>query len=101
MERKKYKNRFLIKQRAFLKLYLLGLIEKRKDYGLNFLEEIREEFKELGYKPTHSELYKSLHSLAKEGWVERIRKVKGDPKEDFQEIILYRLTEEGKKKKEL
>lgn len=86
----------MLKQRSFLKLYLLSSIEKEKGYGLQFLNDLRKEFKEFGYVPTHSELYKTLHSLASDGIVRREKRIKGEPGVDFQEIIIYHLTEEGK-----
>ncbi|WP_042347612.1 helix-turn-helix transcriptional regulator [Bacillus massiliigorillae] len=88
---------FLLKQRAFLKLYLLDLIERQKGYGFQMLDDLRKEFKPYGYSPTHSELYKSLHELYKEGIVTREKKIKGEPGVDFQEIVIYHLTDKGKK----
>lgn len=88
---------FLLKQRAFLKLYLLDLIERQKGYGFQMLDDLRKEFKAYGYSPTHSELYKSLHELYKEGIVTREKKIKGEPGVDFQEIVIYHLTDKGKK----
>ena len=92
-----YKNRgFLIKQRGVLKLYIMSYIINGKSYGLQMLEDLRDEFKDHGYYPTHSEIYKTLHELTREGSVKRERRIKGNPQTDFQEIILYHLTEQGK-----
>jgi DNA-binding PadR family transcriptional regulator len=99
---KEYENRgFMLKQRAFLKLYLLNNIPKQKGYGLKLLEELREDFKQYVYSPTHSELYKVLHELTREGIVRREKKLLGEPGVDFQEIIIYHLTDKGQQEKEL
>ncbi|WP_019241618.1 MULTISPECIES: helix-turn-helix transcriptional regulator [Bacillus] len=92
---------FLLKQRSFLKLYLLDIIEKQKGYGSQILDELRTEFKPFGYSPTHSELYKTLHELYKDGSVRREKKIKGEAGVDFQEIVIYHLTESGKKEADL
>lgn len=86
---------FLLKQRAFLKLYLLEIIAKQKGYGSQMLDDLRKEMKEFGYNPTHSEIYKTLHELYKEGIVTREKKIKGEPGVDFQEIVIYQLTDYG------
>ena len=97
-----YKNRgFLLKQRAFLKLYLYRTIDRSKGYGSQYLDDIRAEFKMLGYRPTHTELYKVLHELTRDGYVKREKKIKGEKGVDFQGIILYTLTQEGKAEYEL
>ena len=92
---------FLVKQRAFLKLYLLDLIERQKGYGSQMLDDLRKEFKPYGYSPTHSEIYKSLHELYKDGIVRREKKIKGEPGVDFQEIVIYHLTDFGKEELKL
>src|SRR5690606_24985774 len=86
---------FLLKQRAFLKLYLLEEIEKQTGYGLQFLDDLRDQFRQYGYVPSHSELYKILHKLSADGIVERSDKIKGDPEHNLQRIVLYRLTDKG------
>ncbi|ASV69751.1 helix-turn-helix transcriptional regulator [Cytobacillus sp. FSL W7-1323] len=95
------KRGFLVRQRAFLKLYLLKMIEANKRYGTQFLDDLRTEFKPYGYHPTHSEIYKTLHELTREGWVRREKKLLGEPGVDFQEIIIYHLTDKGKQEYEL
>jgi len=92
---------FLLKQRAFLKLYLLDIIDKQKGYGSQMLDDLRKEMKEYGYNPTHSEIYKTLHELYKEGIVSREKKIKGEPGVDFQEIVIYRMTDKGKEEMKL
>ena len=87
---------FLLKQRAFLKLYLLEMIEQHKGYGFQMKEELQQAFREYGYRPTHPEIYKTLHELAKDGWVKRERRLRGMENDEFQEIILYHLTDYGK-----
>jgi DNA-binding PadR family transcriptional regulator len=92
---------YLLKQRAFLKLYLLTLIEQKREYGMQYMDHMHQEFSAYGYKPTHSEIYKSLHELAQEGILYRNKKIKGDPKTDFQEVVYYQFTEDGHHKAKL
>ncbi|RYL92134.1 Replication termination protein [Sporolactobacillus sp. THM7-4] len=94
-------NHFLTKQRAILKVYLISLIERKKMYGLQYLNELRETFKPYGYVPKHSEIYKALHELTSEGVVYRTRKLRSEDKEGFQEIIYYQFTEKGYEKGQL
>ncbi|WP_088363149.1 helix-turn-helix transcriptional regulator [Bacillus cereus] len=90
----KHKSRFLVKQRAFLKIYLIYMAEKEKLYGLQFQETIREEFMQFGYRPNHSEIYKSLHELIEEGILKRMKTLKQGMK--FQEVIYYRIQDREK-----
>lgn len=95
---KEYKNRgFMLKQRAFVKLYIFKTIDEHKGYAYQYLEDLRNDFESYGYKPSSSEIYKTLIELTKEGYVNREKKIKGEKGVDFQEIILYQLTDEGKK----
>ncbi|WP_263117585.1 helix-turn-helix transcriptional regulator [Bacillus subtilis] len=97
-----YKNRgFLLKQRAFLKLYVYKIIDHSKGYGSQYLNDLQKEFSVFGYKPTHTELYKVLHQLTRDGYVKREKQIKGQKGVDFQEIVLYQLTDEGKKEYDL
>ncbi|MFC7392904.1 Replication termination protein [Scopulibacillus cellulosilyticus] len=91
-------NRFLTKQRAVLKLYLINLVEQDRLYGLQFLQLLRKEFEPYGFRPTHSEIYKSLHELTKEGILFRTKKLKGEGQDGFQEIVIYQFTEGGYEK---
>ena len=88
------KSTFMIRQRAFLKLYLINLSESGRLYGLGFLEVLKEDFRPFGYKPTHSEIYKSLHELMNEGVLERRKKLKEGA--SLQEIAVYRIKDQGK-----
>lgn len=54
---------FVLRQRAFLKLYMLHKAEAGNLYGHQIMEDLQEHFKDLGYRPTKSEVYKSLHDL--------------------------------------
>lgn len=93
---------FMIAQRAFLKLYLLKMVEQRKGYGYQMLEELKTEFKTYGYVPPQSEIYRALHELVQEGVLYRTKKLKGgDPNVDFQEIVLYHFTDDGREKADL
>lgn len=80
---------YLLKQRAFLKVYLITLAEKKRLYGLQFLDEIRENFRSYGYRPVHSEIYKALHELVDEGILKRIKIKKEGAK--FQEVVIYQI----------
>lgn len=87
---------FMIAQRAYLKLFLIGMVEKRKGYGYEMLEELKEQFRPFGYVPPQSEIYRALHELVQEGILYRTKQLKGnDPTIDFQEIVLYHFTEDG------
>ncbi|MHA0856088.1 helix-turn-helix transcriptional regulator [Paenibacillus sp. CMAA1364] len=93
---------FMIAQRAFIKVYLITMVEQKRGYGYQMLEELRKDFKDFGYSPPQSEIYRALHELVQEGVLYRKKQLKGtDPKVDFQEIVLYHFTNEGKEKAEL
>lgn len=70
--------------------------EKGRLYGLQILEELQNHFKDLGYKPTKSEIYKSLHELLKEGYVVREPITKEGT--EMQTIYIYRLGDKEKVK---
>ncbi|MEX3713360.1 helix-turn-helix transcriptional regulator [Cytobacillus horneckiae] len=95
------KRGFLVRQRAFLKLYLMKMIHENKKYGTEFMGDLDKEFKPYGYSPTHSEIYKTLHELTRENIVRREKKLRGEPGVDFQEIIIYHLTDKGKEEYDL
>ncbi len=78
---------FLIKQRAFLKLYLITNIENDRWYGMKLLDEIRKEFKPMGFEPQHPEIYRALHELLEEGILKRGKIKKEGSK--YQEIAVY------------
>jgi DNA-binding PadR family transcriptional regulator len=88
-------SRFLTKQRAVLKLYLLNLAEQKRLYGLQFKDIIQKQFQKHGYIPSHSEIYKALYELTEDGILKRIKQ----PVEEggFQEVVIYQFTEEGLK----
>lgn len=95
-ERERSTTGFLVKQRAFLKLYMIILTEKEKGnlYGYQILDHLRSEFNGLGYRPQHSEIYKALHDLVHEGVLEQLkRKMAGA---DFQEVVYYRFKNKEK-----
>lgn len=90
---------FMIAQRAFIKVYLLTLVEKNRGYGYQMLEDMKHEFKEFGYTPPQSEVYRALHEMVQEGILYRTKRLRGnDPTVDFQEIVLYHFTDSGKEK---
>jgi DNA-binding PadR family transcriptional regulator len=87
---------FVIRQRAYLKLYMLHEAEKGMLYGLEMLDELRERFKDLNYKPTKSEIYKSLHELLKEGHIIREPVIKEGT--EMQKVYVYMLGDKEKVK---
>ena len=92
---------FLLKQKAFLKLYLLEIAANPRDYGSVVLEDLRAKFKPYGYSPSHTEIYKTYKELYKQGYVKKKTEIKGDPHENIQEVYIYYLTAEGKKELEV
>jgi DNA-binding PadR family transcriptional regulator len=89
----------ILKHRAIIKLYLLKKLEERKTYGLDLLDTGLKELREYGVNPGNSEIYKILHDMVHEGILYRTKKLKGgDPKKDFQEIVIYQFTEDGLEK---
>ncbi|WP_053219497.1 helix-turn-helix transcriptional regulator [Virgibacillus senegalensis] len=85
---------FLVKQRAFLKLYLITLIENKHLYGLKLRDLLKEEFRDLGYKPNHPEIYKALHDLIEQGIIYQQKEIKQGA--SYQEVVYYQFTAEGK-----
>lgn len=89
-----HKSRFLIKQRALLKGYLITMAKQNKLYGLQYKEEIKKELDRYGYKPTHSEIYKSLHELMEDGTLKQIKRKKEGAK--LQTVMIYLIEDKGK-----
>ena len=92
---------FLLKQKAFLKLYLLEIASHPKDYGSMVLNDLREKFKPFGYSPTHTEIYKTYKELYKAGFLKKRTEILGDPQENVQEVFIYYLTDKGKEELEI
>lgn len=94
---------FMIGQRPFIKLYILHILDKRQSYGLEMMSELKGYLKEEGYTPPTSEIYRGLEELLKAEIIETTHRIKKDHNgtaRDFQEIILYRYTENGRQKAE-
>lgn len=91
-----HKSRFLVKQRAFLKIYLISMAEKEQLYGKKYQEVIINKFKKYGYKPNHSEIYKSLYELIDDGILARKEKVKEGMK--YQKVVNYIIKDTDKVK---
>src|SRR6185437_3516511 len=85
---------FLIKQRAFLKLYLITNIENGRWYGMKLLDDLRKEFKPMGFEPQHPEIYRALHELLEDGILKR-GKVKKEGSR-YQEIAVYYIRDTEK-----
>ncbi|WP_338452387.1 Replication termination protein [Niallia oryzisoli] len=94
--RKRESTGFLLKQRAFLKLYLITNIENGRWYGLQLLDEMRKEFQPFGFEPQHSEIYRALHDLLEDGILTRGKIKKGDSK--YQEVAVYSIKDKEKAK---
>ena len=95
-KRKRESTGFLIKQRAFLKLYIITNIENGRWYGLQLLEEMRKEFQPFGFEPQHSEIYRALHDLLEDGVLTRGKVKKEGAK--YQEVAVYSIKDKEKAK---
>ena len=95
-DRKRESTGFLIKQRAFIKMYLITNIENGKWYGMQLLDEMRKEFKPFGFEPQHSEIYRALHDLLEEGVLTRGKIIKEGSK--YQEVAVYSIKDTEKAK---
>jgi DNA-binding PadR family transcriptional regulator len=87
---------YLIKQRAFLKLYLIKLVEEGKYYGLEMRKLIQEEFKQYSFFPSHTEIYDALHDLVRDGILYQERAPYKDA--EFQKVFIYKFTADGMEK---
>jgi len=97
--RKRESRGFLLKQRAFLKLYLISLMEQKKSYGLQILDTLKGSFKRYGYEPTHSAVYEALYELVQDGILHRQEIV--PPHDRFKKLVYYQFAEGGQEKAEL
>lgn len=87
MAEKRGNTGFLIRQRAYIKLFILTKIGTKRVYGKEILDQLTEEFRPFNYKPYHSEVYRGLQELLEGGYIKRQRvKLKN---ESYQEIYLY------------
>lgn len=87
---------FLIRQRAFLKAYIIRYVEEGRHYGLQIKDRLRIEFDAFGYKPEHSEVYRALHDLTQEGYLKRVKKI--EEGSTYKEIVLYYIADSEKTK---
>lgn len=94
--RKRESTGFLIKQRAFLKLYIITNIENGRWYGLQLLDEMKKEFRPYGFEPQHSEIYRALHDLLEDGILTRGKIKKNGSK--YQEVAVYAIKDKEKAK---
>lgn len=88
--------RFLIRQRAFLKMIFIKEAQKAPFYGLQIKELIANTFSAYDYTPTNSEIYKSLHDLIEEEILKSTKKLKED--KTYQELVIYSIRDEDKAK---
>ena len=77
---------FMIRQRAYIKLFVLTKIGTRRIYGQQIIDELKSEFKPYGYNPYPSEVYRALQELLEDGYVKRQRVKLKD--ESYQEIFM-------------
>ncbi len=96
MKKERESTGFMIKQRAFIKLYIITNIENGKWYGLRLLDELKKEFQPLGYVPQHSEVYRALHDLLEDGILKRSSIKKEGAK--YQEVVVYSIQDPEKAK---
>ncbi|KEZ50254.1 MULTISPECIES: helix-turn-helix transcriptional regulator [Metabacillus] len=96
MGEKRSASGFLLKQRAFLKLYMIRMTEQDRLYGLKLLDVLRDEFRIYGYRPNHSEVYKSLHELIEDGILKQVKRKKEGMK--LQEVVYYQFEDYEKAK---
>ncbi|SEM15402.1 Replication terminator protein [Mesobacillus persicus] len=87
MTKKRESTGFLIKQRAFLKLYILTSIEKERWYGMQILDELKAAFRPFGYEPQHSEIYRALHDLLEDGILTRKKIIEEGSR--YKEVAVY------------
>ena len=87
---------YMIKQRAFLKIFLITKIEKGRNYGSQLLEELQAEFNIYGYEPNHAEIYRALHELMEDGILKRSKQVMEGTK--YKEIAVYSINDVEKLK---
>ena len=94
MVEKRESTGFMIKQRAYLKLFILTRIGANRVYGQQLIDDLRAEFKEYGFRPYHSEIYRSLHELLEDGYISRRRRKRTD--DSYQEIYVYYIQDKEK-----
>ena len=87
---------YLMKQRAFIQLYVLTFIEEGRPYGIQMLEQLRERFRDEGYKPNHAEIYRALHELVDSGVIKASKKKLME--DSYQEITIYHIRDAQKAK---
>ncbi|WP_203362676.1 helix-turn-helix transcriptional regulator [Bacillus sp. REN10] len=88
--------KFLIKQRAFLKLFMIKFVEENRLYGMQAMDELKATFKQYGYEPNHSEIYRSLHELIDDGILKRYKKLQEGAK--YKEVVIYQFADYEKAK---
>lgn len=86
------KRGLFIKQRALLKALIISSVKESGSYGLELKENIFESFREYGFEPTNSEIYKSLFELVSSQILER-REVKVDGS-IYETIVIYNIKNE-------
>lgn len=83
---------FLIKQRAFLKLYLITSIENGRSYGLQLLDDLQKGFEIFGFRPQASEIYRALYELEDEEGILEKKKIPMEGTKRKQ-IVVYQIKD--------
>lgn len=85
---------FLMKQRPYLKLFILTKIGTQRIYGQQIIDDLKKELKPFSYKPYHSEIYRALQELLESGYIKRSRKKLHE--DSYQEIFIYYIRDPDK-----
>lgn len=83
-----------ITQREYLKYTLILLAKEQRLYGLEMYDFLVNDLAAYGYKPSRSEVYKSLHQLMDSGIITRAWKNKTGAK--LQQVAIYVLLDKVK-----
>ena len=86
--------RFLIRQRAFLKMIFIKEAQRGSFYGLQVKQVVGKTFESFNYVPTNSEIYKSLHELIEDEILKSSKILKPDT--TYQELVVYSVQDEDK-----
>ncbi|PGQ88367.1 helix-turn-helix transcriptional regulator [Priestia megaterium] len=93
-ERQRESTGFLLKQRAFLKVFLITEIEQGRSYGLQLRDILLSHFQAYGFKPHHSEIYHSLHELTEAGILRKREELEEGAK--YKKLSIYTIEDKEK-----
>ena len=93
---------FMIAQRAFIKVYLITMVEQQPRIWISDAGRTAARIQEPWVLTAAKRNLRALHELVQEGVLYRTKQLKGnDPRVDFQEIVLYHFTDDGAEKAKL